>query len=458
MKMLVALIALLISIHTFAQQPRMQDYARGMTVDVAIERPVVEIVLPDELYQGIVSADLSDVRVFNGDGAAMPHAVCAADVALAPLVSREALNVFEVQTASHSATGAHVDMETAGGTRLTINEPTPDSESSVEVSAHVIDARSVAGEIRAIEFEWNSPDGASEARVQIQASDELNTWRTMVAGSVLLRVTAGTQELRRQMVSLPQQHYAYLRVHRVDSGPALRIESAQAEVVAPAVDIEPVWFAAAVVPNAAPRTLSFESSRLAPITFARLLLPQLNSSVRVVVRSRNDEQTAWRTQWSGEVYLIVANGERRVSAPPQFAATHDRFWQIEPSQASGPLDDNATLELGYRPAKLRFLAQGAGPFTLAYGSRRAVPAPPQLCDRLLADVNSQDMADLVVQAAASAPRTLGGDSALKPLPAKTPVRQMALWGILIAGVALLIGMSWSLFKRLKTPAAHDPRA
>ena len=453
MRAFTATAALLISIPAFAQQPRTDDYARGMTVDVPMERPVVEIVLPDELYQGIVTADLSDVRVFNREGAAVLHAVCAADAVLAPLVSREALSVFEVETASQGGSETHVGVQTAGGTRVEINEPTVSGESDAEVSAHVIDARAVAGEIRAIEFDWNSPDGASEARVQVQASDDLNTWRTVVAGSSLLQVNAGAQVLRRQIVPVPQQHYIYLRVQRIDSGPTLRIESARAEVVAPAVRVEPVWFAAEVVPGAAPRTLAFVASRLAPITFARLVLPQTNSSVRVAIRSRNDEQAAWRTQWSGEVYHIIANGERRVSAPSEFPSTNDRFWRVEPVQASDPFYDNATLELGYRPAKLRFLAQGSGPFTLAYGSRRAEPATAQSCDRLLADVNSKDMADLVVQAAAIAPRPLGGDIALKPLPAKTPVRQLALWGVLIAGVALLIGMAWSLFRRLKSPMA-----
>ncbi len=453
MRVCTATAALLISIPVIAQPPRTDDYANGMTVEVPIARPVVEIVLPDEVYQGIASAELSDVRVFNREGAAVLHAVCAADTALAPLISREVLSVFEVQTPPENTSGAHVGVETASGARVEISDPAGSSERRAQVAAHVMDARAVPGEIRAIAFDWNSPDGASEARVRIQASDDLNAWRTVVAGSTLLQVTAGTQELRRQSVSVPQQRYAYLRVQRVDSGPTLRIGSARAEVVAPAVGVEPVWFAAEVVPGAPPRTLSFVASRLAPITFARLILPQANSSVRVALRSRNDEQAAWRTQWTGEVYHIVANGKRRVSAPPQFAATHDRFWQVQPMHAGDPFYDNATLELGYRPAKLRFLAQGSGPFTLAYGSRRAEPATAQSCDRLLADVNSKDLADLVVQAAAIAPRSLGGDGALKPLPMKTPVRQRVLWGVLFAGVALLIGMAWSLFRRLKRPAA-----
>lgn len=457
MKRLASMAVLLVSLSAHATQsdsepPELDDYASGMTVDVSTERPVVEIVVPDQVYQSITRTDLADMHVFNRDGNAVLHAVCAADVALAPLIGRASLGVFEVTApAMRGSTGASVDVRTAQGTQVEINEPST-TDGATTIAAYVIDVRSVKEDIRAIEFQWSSIDGASEARVQIQSSEDLDTWQTVVAGSTLLQVTAGdATALRRQRIPLPQRRYTYLRVQRVDGGTALRIDVASAEVVAPAAIIDPVWFNASVTANAPARTLLFAASRLAPVTHARLALPQANSSVRVSLQSRDDVKQAWRTQWSGEVYDIMANGERRVSLPAEFRPTYDRQWRVVPTGSGDPFYGNAALELGYRPAKLRFLAQGPGPFTLAYGSRRAAPAVAQSCDRLLADVNSKDMADLVVQATALAPRTLGGDLALKPPPAKTPTRLLVLWAVLIAGVALLIGMARSLFQRLKQP-------
>lgn len=457
MKNLAWMAMLLISLPSHATQsaiepPELDDYASGMTIDTSMERPVVEIVLPDPVYQSITRTDLADMHVFNRDGNAVVHAVCAADVALAPLIGRALLGVFEVTAPSMpSSTGTSVDVRTAQGTQVEINEPST-TDGATAIAAYVIDTRSIKEDIRAIEFEWSSTDGASEARVQIQSSEDLDTWQTVVVSSTLLQVKAGDETaLRRQKIPLPQRRYIYLRVQRVDGGTALRIDSASAEVVAPAAIIDPVWFNASAIANAPARTLLFASPRLAPVTHARLALPQANTSVRVSLQSRDDDKQAWRTQWSGEVYDIMANGERRVSLPAEFQSTYDRQWRVMPTGSGDPFYGNATLELGYRPAKLRFLAQGSGPFTLAYGSRRAAPAVAQSCDRLLADVNSKDMADLVVQANALAPRTLGGDLALKPLPAKTPTRLLVLWAVLITGVALLVGMARSLFRRLKQP-------
>ena len=46
-------------------------------------------------------------------------------------------------------------------------------------------------------------------------------------------------------------------------------------------------------------------------------------------------------------------------------------------------------------------------------------------------------------------KVLGGDAAYKAPPKRTPVRLVILWGVLVAGVALLIAMAVSLLKRVR---------
>ena len=443
-------LALCVPMVVLAAPPRMDDYAHGMMVDAPPDRPIVEVILPDQVYLGITRMDLADLRVFNHEGNAVPHAVCSSDIALAPVITWAELSVFQIQTPARTSDGTHVDVQTARGTQVEISESAVSTAAGRSApGAHVIDARATAGELRALEFDWRSPDGASEARVQVQSSDDLDSWETVVAGSTLLQLSGGAAQLRRQTIPLVQRRYGYLRVRRVDGGPALTIDSARAEVVARPVAIDPVWFVADPEPASRARSLSFSSPRLAPISYARLRLADSNSSVRIAIESRDGETSAWRRQWSGEFYSILAAGERRGSPPAEFSSTWDRQWRVEPLRAGDPFYDTMVLELGYRPAKLRFLAQGAGPFTLAYGSGRAEPAPAQSCDRLLADLDAKDLADLIGLSTPSGRRTLGGETALKPLPKQTPVRLMVLWGVLIGGFGLLIAMAVSLFKRLR---------
>ena len=185
------------------------------------------------------------------------------------------------------------------------------------------------------------------------------------------------------------------------------------------------------------------------MNYARLRLPQENSSVRVTLHSRDDGKAPWTERWSGEAYRIVTDTERRESPPAQFAATSDRYWRLR--IAKDPQLYRATLlELGYRPARLRFLSQGSGPFTLAFGSRRAEISAASGCDALLADVGSEERARLVGEGVAQGARVLGGDNALRPVPRQTPVRLVVLWTVLIVGVGLLVAMALALLKRVRT--------
>jgi len=432
--------------------PHRDDYAQGIDVTTLESRPLVDVLLPDAVYQATTSPNLADVRVFNAAGVAVPQAFCVAADASPPAVSTQSLPVFDLQAATPSQDehGARVEVATAGGTQVRIQEggSPAASPAATRTWAHVIDAREIKDELRSLEFDWISPDGASQASVRIESSNDLDRWVPVVNSSTLLRVTRDGQQLQRKVIPLPQRHYEYLRIVRTDGGPSLQITQAFGERVARGEAIEPVWFTATAQASRG-NELRFDAARLAPVTYARLVLPQQNSSVRVHIRSRPDEQAQWHERWAGEVYAVTAGNEQRVSPPAEFDAIRDRYWQVAYANDSDALDPAPALELGYRPARLRFLAQGAGPYTLAFGSRRAEPAPVQQCSSLLSDVRGTALDELVSAGSLGDPQILGGNTALKPLPRQTPVRTMVFWGVLVVGVGLLIAMAMALMKRIK---------
>jgi hypothetical protein len=383
------------------------------------------------------------------------HAFCAAPETQAPVVTQQALPVSELQAApkANAGDGTKVEVQTAAGTQVRVQEEPAVGGTQVstpQTYAHVIDAREVPDALRSIQFDWQSPDGASEAHVRIEASDDLDQWQTVVGASTLLRVNQGDRQLQRKTIPLPLRKYQYLRATRVDGGPPLLITGVIAERVATPQTIEPQWFAANAVTSTESGVLMFDTARMAPVTYARLLLSQDNSSVRVTLSSRNDVKAAWLTRWSGESYSVLSNGERRSSAPAEFSATTDRYWRAQFAGQAESLSQPPSLELGYRPARLRFLAQGPGPYTLAYGSRRVEATATQQCGSLLAGVGTKDLDQLIGEASVQPAQVLAGEAAFKPLPKKTPVRLFVLWGSLILGVALLVAMALSLLKRVNT--------
>jgi hypothetical protein len=435
--------------------PTSEEYSQGLEIFAPQNLPLVETTLPDTVYQGVTRADLGDVRVFNAEGQPVPHAFCAAPAVSEPVITEQLLPVFELRDAPESANGgSRIEVQTAGGTQVNVVEAGSEQPLAANGRIHIMDARDSDDAIRAIQFEWQSPDGASQAQVSIEASDDLDRWRVLVPASTLLRATRGTQELKRERIELPARAYDYLRVQRSDGGPPLVITGVTAEREGAATEIEPAWFMATMLSVDDPKSLFFDTGRRAPVTYARLRLPQENSSVRVTLHSRDDGKAPWSQRWNGEAYRIVSDTQRRESPPAQFGATNDRYWRMQIAK-DPQLYRGTLLELGYRPARLRFLAQGSGPFTLAYGSRRAEVFNASACDALLADVGSDERASMIAEGIVGAPRTLGGDTALKPRPRQTPLRLVVLWSVLVVGVGLLVAMALALLKRVRSQEAQS---
>jgi hypothetical protein len=432
----------------FAATVSQNDYAQGIAIIAPVGLPLVEMAMPDDVYRTITRPDLGDVRVFNADGVPVPHALCSAPETSQSVISELSLPVFQLnEAAPGQIQGSRIEVQTAGGTQVNVQESTT-GVAAARRRTHIIDGRENGDPLRAIQFVWRSPDGASEVKVSIESSDDLDRWRELVSASTLLRVTRGTQEIKRERIELPVQVYKYLRVQRADGGPPLVLDEVIAESVTPGPEVEPFWFMATAMASDENGSLLFDTARLAPVRYARLRLGRDNSSVQVAMQSRSEEKSPWRERWSGEAYLIVSDTQRRESPPARFAPTTDRQWRVQIAK-DPQLYKTTLLEFGYRPARLRFLAQGSSPFTLAFGSRRTEVVAATACDALLADVSVSERAKLIGEGYPQGMRELGGQDALTPVPQKTPVRLVVLWAVLISGVALLVAMAMALMKRVR---------
>lgn len=440
-----------------ARVPTPKDFAYGLLVESEAGKPAHELTLPDEVYEGATRTDLGDVRVFNAGGIVVPHALCAGPVAAAASVREQSLPVFPLRRPPPlgSQGDGRVTVQTPGGTSVQVIEGatsralTPGTPDAAE--GFVVDASAVDGSLRALRLSWSTPDGASEAQVRVEASEDLNTWRTMVAATTLLHVAADGRALDRNHVDLPESRYRYLRLVR-NSGPAVAIGAVTADVVQPAALAEPRWFAAMPMADEDGAFL-FDATRLAPVQVARVVLATSNMALRIALDSRHGPEQPWRERWSGEVSSV--DGGNAAQTPP-FPDVTDPLWRVRVLRGAESLGGGRlTLRLGYHPARLRFLAQGDGPFTVGYGSARVAPAEAVTCDGLLPNLSAQERAERIGAAAATpAPAAaFGGPDALIPPAPPTPVRQIVLWAVLLLGTAALVAMALSLLKRLREGGA-----
>jgi hypothetical protein len=461
MKRLSAILALSLPALASAAAPTLKDFAFGLIVVPEAGLPLQELPLPDEVFEGVLRADLADLRVFNAEGSVVPHAFCAPLAPSSGGVREQALPVFVLQRpdAQTSSGGTRVEVQTADGTQVKVEPPghaaTTGEEASVP-AAFVIDARALESPLQAIRVQWQSSDGASEVPVRVEVSEDLDRWVTVVESSTLLRTTAEGQTLERARIPLPAASYKYLRLERSDGRAPPRIESVLAELAQPDETVQPVRFPTTVAElnPAAPDQFGFDAGHQAPVETAQVALPMPNMSLRVALESRPSAESAWQQRWSGEVYSLQELSETPVSADIRFAPVRDRYWRVRVLKGFETLGgQQPQLELAYHPPRLRFLAQGSGPYTLAYGSARVEVIVPSACDGLLGALPPDQLNPLIGQARyeTTAPGSrMGGEAALQPAPKPTPTRQIVLWAVLIGGAALLVVMALSLLKRMRT--------
>ena len=422
------------------------DFARGFQVSADSNQPLIEVALPDEVYEVATTPSLNDVAVFNADGSEIPHAICPAPEVEPEQIAQQSLPIFESNTSETERVGTNVDVQTTSGTRVNVGEQNAKANAETRF---LIDARGSQAPIRAITFDWSSSDHASEVRVSIESSSDLDEWHVIIPRTTLIRANGSQNQLRRDRVELPATRYDYLRVRRVDGGPSLQLQSVIAEVVTIPAAIEPIWIVAQPQRSTSDSDLLFDFDRVAPIRFVRLRVPLDNYSLAAEIATRADEKKPWTTRWKGEAYVVTAGNERRESDPARVDNVTDRHWRVRLTRGAAP---NVSLELGYRPSRVEFVTQGAGPYTVAFGSRRAEQLATVACGSLLANMPAAERTKLIAAGTATASSELGGEAVLQPAPRKTPTRLIVLWGSLVVGVAILVGMALSLVKKLR----HDP--
>lgn len=447
-----------------AEALQAQQFAEVIPLTAEANRPVQQVQLPDAVYQRVVSPRLNDVAVFDATGVVVPHVFCTVPQQQSVTETQQPLTVFPVQLARAGVQGATAQVHTDNGSSIAITVPgDAGGQAAVAVTAYDLDLSALAVPATALQVQWHSPTGLSEVHVKVEQPDTTQQWQTVVADAVLKRVTADGQTLERAEIVLPVAIYKNLRLTPRDAEGTV-IDAVQVRTrsinalpadlhwftavqTGPADDVQPAANAAA--------TQGYDTLRQAPVTVAQIKLVAPNTRYDVRLQSRSTPQAAWQTVWAGEAfYLVTATGERR-NAEIALPANHDRYWRLVADAASAPF--TPILELAYTPQNLRFVAQGQGPYLLAYGNASVIDHGPSascegLLKTLLQGTATAEAPSLVGSAEAGAPQVLAGAVALQiPEPVTAPAwRRWLLWGVLGIAVLVLLGMARKLLADLNT--------
>jgi uncharacterized protein DUF3999 len=307
---------------------------------------------------------------------------------------------------------------------------------------------------------WEAaPDATFLVPVSVVASNDLTNWHTVVSSAALaqLQRVPGAESggvaytLTRNEIELPARgdRSKYFRVSWPSELSSVMLRYVRVRPPSSVVEREIRWrtLTADRVDPAA--VAHYQTRAFLPIEYINLEFADATDAASVIVRSRPDLSSRWVFRHTGLFYSLQSASGMIHNSDARIAVTRARHWNVETTREGGWKQNRAPrLKVGWHPHELLFVARGAGPYTLAYGSGRVGPADAPV-DELLASLDSTARASQIRDATLDPPRTLGGAEALKPAPTPIPWKQVVLWAVLIVVVAALALMAGRLFRETR---------
>ncbi|CAK8725721.1 DUF3999 domain-containing protein [Candidatus Electrothrix aarhusensis] len=442
--------------HDDNQPLQRDDFAYGMDLTISGTHAIYGLTVPAAIYQGCTTSNLGDLRVFNANHA-VPH-LLRSPVSKEKKRPAQILPFFPLLSDTQGSSGSPPNLHIATNSQGTIidlrqNVSGESSQLNQTITAYIFDTSGLDLEKPAdwLELAWEGQGEQFSTSVQLDSSNDLNNWQTQVGSATLAELRFGGHTLLRKRIIVPRgiHQKTYLRLSWPVGKDGVRLTAVKAgynreEQVHPRTALTLAGKALPVTEQGAARYL-YDSKGFFPVDQLRIRLPEQNSLSQVSVFSKADEEASWHRRASLLAYRLTVEEVNMESENLAINRTTDRYWLLELADNSG-IHQAPTLELGWLPGQLLFMAQGEKPYTVAYG-RAGLGAARSQVDRLLKAVDPQSEKKLVASAQAGPQKILGGEARLETAE-ELPWRRWLLWVVLVSGVLVVGMMALKLYKEM----------
>jgi Protein of unknown function (DUF3999) len=414
------------------------DFAYGAPVVTVKEAAAYRFALPIAVYQSTYREDLGDLRLFNAQGDAVPYSLLRPAAQSSIHKAAQPLLLFPLRQGSRIVIdGVRLSIDSPGSAvkLQTQNGGTVDTA----VNQYILDQRALDASISALQLQWPEAAGDYSGRVRIEASDDLGSWRTVVAAAPIANLHANGQALIENRVAFAPAKAKFWRVSWLGIAPSFELTSVLAE---PADSlIEPVRAALDIQGLPDPDNAagySFDLGAHPPVTRVNVLLPEANAVAGIELSSRSAPRDPWRPVTQAAFYRLKTPDGEQQNSPLEISADADRYWHARITGSGNLPHTTPQLHVEWIPSEVTFLAQGQAPFLLVYGNATATRAE--------ADLSHLPASLEIAPATLGSPQLLGGPIRLVARPAPFPWTRAMLWSVLFLAVILLAWMAYGLSK------------
>ena len=431
-----------------AEKPK--DFAFGIPLTVEVDSAFYRAALPAAFYAGSARPDQGDLRVFNGDDAVVPYARLDSPVATREKKSASALGFFPLRVDEQGGDLSGLSLtvnRSAGKTVVSLTTKEGQPVPAQRLAGYLVDATDAREPISAIVLAWTPKPGGMNTRIRVEASDNLDQWRTLVGDAPLLDLEYEGRHLLRDRVEFREASARYLRISWPTAQPPLQLNAVRAEFGDRVLETPRQWTEAlgsAVVDNE--NEYQFDLGGALPVDRVAIELPELNSVVPAQLLARTAPAEPWRPVTSLVTYRLRQDAGE-VSAPPfAVAPVTYRYWLLRVDPKSGGLGrGQPRMRAGWIPQEIVFAARGTGPFLIAYGNVSAASSALPVTTLVPGYATAGPPLGVIAVARTGAAAPLGHLEQAKP---PREYRRATLWGVLILGVVVLAWMAWQLSRQL----------
>jgi len=440
-----------------------QDYAYTATLSSNARQGVLQLRLPQDVYQHARSQDLNDLRVFDASGTALPFAL------RNPAAERQTshrsvpLKIFPLMAGRDQNGQLALDVRTGTDGQLLSVQLRPDrpkGPNDVPRLAALILDLGESGDKRpqadALRFTLPASQQEYSAQVWLDTSDDLQHWDSAGTAELNWLSNQQAQTLASDRLDFSPRRFRYARVSWRSGTPVLFAAISAEQLVQ--TDIAPHADALLLLPETGkhPEDLMYSAPPAIPVrkvgvqfNEASTVLPATVGVYRELPALQVGKSSSWRFDpvVSATFYRITQDGKERTSGDVEIAPQHAAQWVL---RTQGPATARPSLRITWEPASLIFLANGRPPYTLAVGRAQAKPAARELA-QVAPSFSEKELQMLEV--ATATPLRLQRDNAaqneraVQEAGAAARQRILILWGFLLAGVGVLAFMVWRLLKQ-----------
>jgi Protein of unknown function (DUF3999) len=451
---LTALLVLLVAQHPSeppGESPR--DYAYGIDLTLTGQTPFYGLDVPRGVYEGVLSAELADLRVFNAAGEVVPYA-------FRPRVTRTtappptvAVPLYPLRTTAEEGANA-LDLRvehSASGTVIDLRAPEGVPAADAPLVGYVADVTAIQQALQAVDLDLPAGATGIVVRVTLEASDDLRVWRPLATEAPVLQLVAGKNRLERRRIEFAPQPVQYLRVRWPGRETALVLAGLRVAPVNTAVEVRREWKDMEVLAVAQQRNrYEADLGGLFPVDRLTFTLPQTNTVATLGIYARPSTLDLWAFDTNATVYRLDDEGGDLYSADVQVSGVGNRYWRFAFDPRGGGIGTgDLGVRAGWVPHRLVFAARGAPPFKLVYGRRGAQSVGFPIATLVPGYKDGATAASLHIGAAhAQSPYAIAGERALE---AHADWKRIALWCSLVLSVGVLGAMAWLLARQMSVP-------